>query len=155
MDVTQALEDGKELTQEQQTYLDTLEAEYEELGVIRDKTSDEYIEKLKEIQNEAEAFAVKEAFMEVTEEINAALKDTKNFSDHLDEIADKQWEIHLALKEDILSDLENLENKISSTKEAASSIGDGFLVSADNIDELVAAYPGILDAAYTTADGQI
>lgn len=67
--------------------------------------------------------------------------------------ADRSIEVTIDAKMDEAS--EQLKTDISDSADLASKIGEGFTTSLDDLDELSAAFPGILDGMTMLSDGSI
>lgn len=153
--IIDSLKSGKELTEEQIAELEKLENEYEFLDNIINKNSDDYINALNQIQEieEAKLIALEEEQanqLKITAEINVS-----EMTSALEEFLDADYETTVAIKADIDSDFERAIDILETSKDLASKIGDNFIVSANDLSELGAAFPGILDNIKYLENGTI
>lgn len=150
------LEQGKELTDEQITLLEGLEAENEKLAQIRDRNSQRYLDTLQEVNDKLEEERISLEQFEASELIGEGIKitgDTDELTDKLEEISEANYEVVVAIKADAQSDFDNVVNKMTLIEEMASKIGDDFVVSANDIEELNNTFPGIVTGMELLADG--
>ena len=156
---------GDELSDEQLESLQALEQEYEILGTIQDKNSRMYLEALIAIQQQEEENAriaadfaedklIKE-FDEKDYEVGVEIPegDIDTIREQLKEIAEADYEVLVSIKTDAQSDFDNIINTMDNLKDAAESIGDNYIVAAEDLEELGNAYPGILENAQLLTDG--
>ena len=153
--IIDSLKSGKELTEEQIAELKKLEDEYDFLDNIINKNSDDYINALNQIQEieEAKLIALEEeqaSQLKITAEI-----DVSEMTSALEEFLDADYETTVAIKADIDSDFERAIDILETSKDLASKIGDNFIVSANDLSELGAAFPGILDNIEYLENGTI
>lgn len=153
--IINSLQEGKALSEEQTVLLSGLENEYKELSFIRDKNSKEYIELLKDVNNELEEQKIKYEQMQVAELIKTIdiEGNPEKVQETLEEIADEEYEVLVAIKADVQSDFDNIVNKMTGIEEAASKIGDNFIVSASDLEEINDVFPGILANMNLLEDG--
>ena len=155
-DIASSLSKGDDLNEEQLKFLKNLEKEYEQLGFIQDKTSSRYLEALQEVNNKLEEEAIGLEQLEASELIGEGIKitgDTDELTDKLEEISEANYEVVVAIKADAQSDFDNVVNKMTLIEEMASKIGDDFVVSANDIEELNNTFPGIVTGMELLADG--
>ena len=146
-----------------------LEETYSELGLIWDKTSNAYLEKLQEIQQQEEtnnqelikyqgeiswdnAIKALENFDGATED-NA--DDIETLGNALDEVFSQRYELEMSITDDILTDVDNIVSMAENAADAVSKIGDGFKVAADDAEDLLMKFPELAENAEVLADGTI
>lgn len=162
-DAIDTLMKGDELSEDQIAALKNLEYEYEELAAIQDRTSIAYLNKLIEIREALEKQKTlqlqqnqNEKIEKVTEklkiDVNAELNETELVND-LEEICNQEYEILVSVKSDIQDDFDTTVSAIDKIEEAASKIGEDFVVSAEDIEELNDVFPGILANMEILEDG--
>lgn len=82
--------------------------------------------------------------------------DTEDFDDQVNDLLEKDYTVTIEATVDPASQtLDDLTSEIDSAKDAAKSIGDGFVVANDDIEALSEAFPGILQGYKDLADGTI
>ena len=139
----------------------TLKDAYNDLEF--DKLIQEYSDDLEKLHNQIDA--VGEDKLETTEERdeNGQLKteyieveaDPKKFSETMSEIMDDDYSITVEIEGDITDDFDNLVDSMENMDSMAEKIGEDFIVSAEDITEVAAAYPGILEGYTDLGDGTI
>ena len=146
-----------------------LEETYSELELIWDKTSNAYLEKLQEIQQQEEtnnqelikyqgeiswdnAIEALENFDGTTEN-NA--DDIETLGNALDEVFSQRYELEMSITDDILTDVDNIVSMAENAADAVSKIGDGFKVAAEDAEDLLMKFPELAENAEVLADGTI
>ena len=139
----------------------TLKDAYNDLEF--DKLIQEYSDDLEKLHNQIDA--VGEDKLDTTEERdeNGQLKteyieveaDPKKFSETMSEIMDDDYSITVEIEGDITDDFDNLVDSMENMDSMAEKIGEDFIVSAEDITEIAAAYPGILEGYTDLGDGTI
>lgn len=114
-----------------------------------------------------EAKAALEAGLEVSEEFkeymegdyNAALEEAwvvaNALRQELEDTFKNDYEFEISITEDLLTDVDNLIAKAENAQTALASIGEGFIVSAENSEELFDIFPELAHNAKVLADGTI
>ena len=131
--------DESELSDEQLSFLKSLEAEYQELGDIQDRTSHEYLETLREIKeqletNTIEALRFQQAQDEqlLEESINDLEELEKQLKNATDEAEKEQLQIEITAKTDLIEEtLQSLEDtnyeiKVKLEADLATDVDDAF-----------------------------
>jgi hypothetical protein len=160
------LEGGKNDKKE----LEELEKEYSELANIRNKNSDEYLQKLIGIREalEDELAIIKQLKTnEAIEGANNSLSELKDVyqsladkeglvteidvnanvdkaTDAIQDVLDADYETTISVKADMDSDYNYIIDTISNAEKIVSKIGEDFVVSNENLRDLNNAFPGIL-----------
>ena len=173
------LEGGKNLTKDDKKELEELEKEYSELANIRNKNSDEYLQKLVGIRealedelavvkqlktNEAIDLAdssldeLREAYQGIADEDGMALEldidaDTDKAVEAIQDVLDADYETTIAVKADMDSDYNYIVDTISEAEKMVAKIGEDFIVSNENLRDLNNAFPGILANITDLHDG--
>lgn len=153
--VISTLFEGGDLDEDQIALLEGLEAEYEELGMIRDRSSKRYLEALQEVNEELENERIElEQFQaaELVKEIDFTA-DPKELENTLEDITEAEYEVLVAIKADVQSDFDNIVNKMTGIEDMATKIGDNFVVSASDLEEINNVFPGILNNMTLLNDG--
>ena len=91
-----------------------------------------------------------ESMDEATNNAEASIESLKG---QLIDLTAEQYQIKLAIDADIQSDFDNITSEFERVSVAANMIGEDFKVSAENLEELNAAFPGILEGMDILADG--
>ena len=164
------LEGGKNLTKDDQQELEELEKEYSELANIRNKNSDDYLQKLVGIREalEDELAIIKQLKAnEAIEGANDSLSGLKDVyqsladeeglvteidvnanvdkaTDAIQDVLDADYETTISVKADMDSDYNYIVDTISEAEKIVAKIGKDFIVSNENLRELNNAFPGIL-----------
>lgn len=158
--IIDTLAEGKALSEEQSKELDKLESEYQELGNIRDRSSQEYLEKLKEIRQALEEENIATQELQANQAIEEGLTidivaNPDQFQEAMDEILDAQHEVVVAIKADVQSDFDETANYLTDINSLMSKIGENFEVAPDQLEELNDVFPGILDGFSMLDNGQV
>ena len=146
-----------------------LEETYSELGLIWDKTSNAYIEKLQEIQQQEETNNQElikyqgeiswDKAIEALENFDGATEDNaddiETLGNALDEVFSQRYELEMSITDDILTDVDNIVSMAENAADAVSKIGDGFKVAADDAEDLLMKFPELAENAEVLADGTI
>ena len=146
---------GEELTAEQEDYLDKLEEQWEFLGDIADRGSQEYLEALDTIEDAMHQIKINSKFDEIESidiDVNA---DTDKFEDALDKVTDLKREIVIEVVADATDTFEMIDAQLDRINGAAAQIGKNYTITRDQIASVADAFPGILENAKVTADGTI
>ena len=128
-----------------------LEKTYSELGLIWDKTSNAYLEKLQEIQQQEETNNQElikyqgeiswDKAIEALENFDGATEDNaddiETLGNALDEVFNQRYELEMSITDDILTDVDNIVSMAENAADAVSKIGDGFKVAADDAEDEV------------------
>ena len=146
-----------------------LEKTYSELGLIWDKTSNAYLEKLQEIQQQEETNNQElikyqgeiswDNAIEALENFDGATEnnadDIETLGNALDEVFNQRYELEMSITDDILTDVDNIVSMAENAADAVSKIGDGFKVAADDAEDLLMKFPELAENAEVLADGTI
>lgn len=146
-----------------------LEKTYSELGLIWDKTSNAYLEKLQEIQQQEETNNQElikyqgeiswDKAIEALENFDGATEDNadeiETLGNALDEVFNQRYELEMSITDDILTDVDNIVSMAENAADAVSKIGDGFKVAADDAEDLLMKFPELAENAEVLADGTI
>ena len=175
------LSSGKTLTKDEQEALTSLENEYEDLQQIRDKTSDDYLNKLRSIREALEdqlatvkALKTNDAIEDAQEKISNLMDDfysiadgevskeemevtvnadTEAFTEAIDNVLDADYETVITVKADMNSDFNSAIDMMDEAEKMAGKIGESFIVDNENLRELNKSFPGILDGITDLHDG--
>lgn len=153
--ITDALETGKELTNEQEAVLTELEEQYSELGNIQDKSSDLYINKLNAIKDQLEENTIAASEASLSAGFEVAIADTDQLAKRLEDLTDADYDIKVAIEADMQSDFDEAVKQIEKMDDVSSKIGENFIVGAEDVEELATAFPGILTDVEYLSDGTI
>ena len=173
--VTSALSEFQEEGEISKETLTKLEAEYEELAEIRDKGSHEYLKTLRKIREQEEAQQrqnLQNKLDNLTESAeyyeklltnedgtikpNVDDSDIKNFAETLDDIINTRYELEVAIKADLDSDIDSSLGIVDEYSKLTELISKDLTVSMEEAQELIAqGYGNILKNATTTAEGEI
>ena len=160
-DITSTLLAGKELSGDQLSALQTLEAEYQELATIQDKQSMAYLNKLLEIREalEEEQIELKKLQeSQLIDEISLKVTDDNTIEDIQNELIDvcnADYEVLVNVKADIQDDFDTAVSSMDAISDMASKIGEDFIVAAEDIEELNSVFPGILANMELIGDGTV
>lgn len=161
-DAIDSLLEDKDLTEDQLTALQELENEYGELATIQDKGSAEYLNKLIEIrealeaeQHEVQQLAENSKIDDISVDLNKAETESQieDLQDELLDLCDQDYDILVNVKSDIQDDFDTTVSSIEDLEEAASKIGEDFVVAGEDIEELNDVFPGILAGLEDLGDG--
>lgn len=159
-DAIKNLSTGEDLEDDQIEALKKLEAEYPILAQIQDRTSREYLDKLREIKEELNNLN----FQKVADEYNEALEnfenidinvDDKDFYDKLDDLLSADYSLTVAIETNIKQAVDEIESSTDGIEDAISKISDGFKVAAEDVSELERVFPGITEQYSITAEGMV
>lgn len=173
--VTSALSEFQEEGEISKETLTKLEAEYEELAEIRDKGSHEYLKTLRKIREQEEAQQrenLQNKLDNLTESAeyyeklltnedgtikpNVDDSDIKNFAETLDDIINTRYELEVAIKADLDSDIDSSLGIVDEYSKLTELISEDLTVSMEEAQELISqGYGNILKNATTTAEGEI
>lgn len=81
--------------------------------------------------------------------------DSTEFNDQMKEILDADYSIEVSIQTDVKSDYDKLISQMNEVREAASKIGDDFIVAANDVEMLGQTFPGILQNMTYLSDGTI
>ncbi len=81
--------------------------------------------------------------------------DTEKFTEAVEEIMAADYTINIEVQADIEDDFNNLVGSMENMDSMASKIGEDFIVAAEDITEVAAAYPGILEGYTDLGNGTI
>ena len=135
------------------------------LAEIRDKNSKEYLKALQEVQKELEQQQIDTAKEEFNYKLDKAFEgkdkeleyklslDGKEFTDTMSDILEADYSIDVKIQADLESDFQNSIDEMTSIEKMTQKIGDNFIIAADDIREMNAAFPGILDGIKYLSDG--
>lgn len=146
-----------------------LETTYTELGLIWDKSSNAYLEKLQEIQQQEETNNQElikyqgeiswDNAIEALENFDGATEnnadDIETLGNALDEVFNQRYELEMSITDDILTDVDNIVSMAENAADAVSKIGDGFKVAAEDAEDLLMKFPELAENAEVLADGTI
>lgn len=170
------LHTGKELSDDEISYLEELEGKYAELGeAFRTvgRESKEYISVLETVQ-EAEEQAYQEQLRTNLADSAANYESAKNREandrssrDHwvsvipdmdqvnsaISEVFDKKYELEVSLTDDIITDVDSIVDDTENLAMAVSKIGQNFEVTAEDVEALFKVFPELAEDAKVGADG--
>ena len=143
--------------------LDALEDQYIELASIQDRESTLYYNKLLEIREALEEQQILYKKQEENDLIDKAINievkadddSEKELQETLKAICEADYEVLVNIKADTQDDFDNTVNALDRINDMASKIGENFVVSAADIEELNDVFPGILDNMELVGDGTI
>lgn len=81
--------------------------------------------------------------------------DLQEFNDAISDVLDAEYAINIEVHTQAESEFNSLVNALDDIEEKASMIGEGFVVSADDIRELNNTFPGIIQGIEEVGDGTI
>ena len=146
---------GEKLSQEQLLYLEKLEEEFPQLAEIADRSSTEYIQALNGIREKLSS----EKILDLYEDLDAIEIpiniDSKQLDKKLDEIGKIKKQINVEIINTNTSATDDILNQFDKLESAGEAIGEGFVVAADDIRSVEAAFPGILEGYKVLEDGSI
>ena len=149
-----ALKQHNDLTSQQSYLLDQLEEQYPALNAIRDRSSSEYLAALREINEQLEDEKIRVDAQRLNQLIEVDIEaNSDKFKEQMDEICDAAYEVLVDVKADIQSDFDNIIGEIEDASTMAAKIGENFIVSAQDIEELNDTFPGILTNMTLLKDG--
>lgn len=164
---------AEELSEEELEYLKELEKEYEKLGEIQDRNSHEYLQVLREIQEQQEESvktdlknskkAQKEKIDSLIEEIGEKKKlgiDTttleQELEDALKKLEETDHKIKVEIDADIKSDIDSAFDLAGEFEELKDLLTDDLTISFEEAQEIIAnGYGAILQNAKETSDSTI
>lgn len=148
----------QKLTKDEKESLIALESKYGELAEIRDKSSEQYLNKLKEIREFEEKSNILSSESDVQNSISLLTTldiNSADFEEQLQDLLDKDYQLIVDLKVDADSDVLEINKAFDDINTSISKIGENFIVSRENLSSLSEAFPGILANAKVTAKGEI
>lgn len=163
----EGLESGEELTDEQLDSLERLKAKYEELANVKELSQHEYLELVRQIQEEEEDAArealeerrelLQEKLDEFNEKIELGIEiDTAEYDELLEEINNTDHSIKLQIETDLASDVEQAFGLADEIQALQEYVGESLKITYDEAQEIIAAgYGAMLQNAQETADGTI
>ena len=122
-----------------------LSNQYEELR----ENSDNTLKKLKEIDESNISIHLND------DEVLKAHEDLLSLYDIAEELENQSFSLGIDVGADLLDQSNAIIDVLDDIVTATSAVGDEFLVAADDIDALAAAFPGILEGYSVTAEGMI
>ena len=177
--VISLLEKDTKLTKKELSELNELELQIGDtenrLAQIRDKNSKEYLKAIQDVQQsleDQERIAAESSYSKKLERAkHEVVRDKKDgsgeetvvrlrlddeeFNDTLSSILEADYSVEVAIKADIESDFANSIDELTSIESMTQKIGEDFIVAADDIREMNAAFPGILQGMEYLADGTV
>jgi len=81
--------------------------------------------------------------------------DGDEYEDYMEKITDADYKVNVQVQVENSRELKDLKNELNSTIGLAGKIGEGFIVSRDDLFELAEAYPALLKNAQHMTDGTI
>lgn len=156
--LTTLRKDGYEkLSSEQKQVFSEVEERFPILARIADKSSDQYIAAIENIQEQYEQLAIGanlDKISKIKTQINVTAN-TDDFVEQMKNLDEAYSDLNVSIKADITSDLDNFTSKVDTVSEAFQKIGETGLVAAKDIAQVSKAFPGIMQDYTTTADGMI
>ena len=152
------LKTKEERLNSEQEEMDKLEERVLAYERLRNAMGDNFDENARYAQALFEsAEAEEEAKQRVSEFANEMDNTKAAIASTTDELNNTDWdfEITIAGVEELVRVGDSIVSEAEKIKEATSLIGEGFIVSADNAEQLAAVYPALLQDAQVLADGQI
>lgn len=173
---------GKELSDDELAVVKQLEEEYPALAAIRDRTSAQYIQALRDIREGMEHALALDKVKDLQDawddlfhkiqgtiipdfgdklivddiDIKAVLDlEDGDFQKKMKAIMDADYAVQVAIETDLQSDVDDIINRIKDVTSATSKIQEGFTIAWTDAMELQRVFPGILAGYTTTADGMI
>lgn len=174
---------GEDLSDEQTAYLDSLCEKYTQLNDLRQQGGHEYLQLLRDIQEEEEANYLQsledarnaqvEYANSLAEELNDLEKkrnttgltedeiiqfkaDTKEFDKVMDQIQNTDYSIQVAIDADLKSDVDQAFGLVDEFDQLSNYLSDGLKISVERAQEIInAGYGEMLTGAKETTDGMI
>lgn len=138
----------------------TLKDAYNDLEF--DKLVQDYSNSLEKLHQQVENLGEERVVTTEERDENGQLKttvtvepDTRKFTDTVSDIMDSDYSITIEIEGDVTDDFENLVDSMEDMDSMAEKIGEDFIVSAEDITEIAAAYPGILEGYTDLGNGTI
>ena len=165
--VLEGLESGKDLTDEQLEALDRLQAKYEELADVKELSQHEYLELVRQIQEEEEDAAQealeekRELLQEQLDEMNQKIAlgveiDQTEYDELLEEINNTDHSIKLQIEADLASDVDQAFGLADELAALQDYVGESLEITYERAQEIIAAgYGAMLQNATETANGTI
>lgn len=160
----EGLQSGKDLTEEQIAALDRLEEKHKELADTRNLTEHEYLDLVRDIQEEEEK-ATLEGLEEKKKLLNEKLDDylvgkieldDKEFQELMKEIQDTNYSIKLQIDADLATDVDQAFGLAGELANLQEYVGESLKITYDKAQEIIAAgYGAMLQNAKETSDGTI
>lgn len=181
--ILNAYANEEDLSDEQTAYLDSLCEKYTQLNDLRQQGGHEYLQLLRDIQEEEEANYLQsledarnaqvEYANSLAEELNDLEKkrnttgltedeiiqfkaDTKEFDKVMDQIQNTDYSIQVAIDADLKSDVDQAFGLVDEFDQLSNYLSDGLKISVERAQEIInAGYGEMLTGAKETTDGMI
>ena len=156
-DAINTLQSGEELSAEQTAQLEKLAQQWPELAEAARLGADEYEKALKSVERKIADLRV-DKLMDERDDLIANIDiqgNPEQFRDLMDDILDKDYAISVEIQTQLGKELDDAKTKINQLNAASATIGDNFIVAGEDIEALVAMFPGILENYSYTAEGMI
>ena len=181
--ILNAYANEEDLSDEQTAYLDSLCEKYTQLNDLRQQGGHEYLQLLRDIQEEEEANYLQsledarnaqvEYANSLTKELNDLEKkrnttgltedeiiqfkaDTKEFDKVMDQIQNTDYSIQVAIDADLKSDVNQAFGLVDEFDQLSNYLSDGLKISVERAQEIInAGYGEMLTGAKETTDGMI
>lgn len=181
--ILNAYANEEDLSDEQTAYLDSLCEKYTQLNDLRQQGGHEYLQLLRDIQEEEEANYLQsledarnaqvEYANSLAEELNDLEKkrnttgltedeiiqfkaDTKEFDKVMDQIQNTDYSIQVAIDADLKSDVDQAFGLVDEFDQLSNYLSDGLKISVERAQEIInAGYGKMLTGAKETTDGMI
>lgn len=178
-EILRAYQDDEELSEEQIALLDAVEAKYAELSELRNKGGHEYLELLRQIQEQEEQNSLTElentrqeltekaaALQQLIQILEANNKDGKNqvwidaktdeFNKTMSELMKTKYEIDVQVNADLASDVDQAFGLANEFEKISGYLSDSLEISFDKAQEIIdAGYGELLIGARETANHTI
>lgn len=178
-EILRAYQDDEELSEEQIALLDAAETKYAELSELRNKGGHEYLELLRQIQEQEEKNSLTElentrqeltekaaALQQLIQILEANNKDGKNqvwidaktdeFNKTMSELMKTKYEIDVQVNADLASDVDQAFGLASEFEKISGYLSDSLEISFDKAQEIIdAGYGELLIGARETANHTI
>lgn len=171
--ILSSYQNEEELDEDQLAFLDELMAKYEDLSNLQATNQHDYLERLREIQEQEEktyltgledsANQQREDIQQLESEI-ARLEDAgyapldliEELQQKLQKLADTEYKIQIALDTDLASDIDQAFGLANEIEQLKGYLEDGLEITYDRAQEIIAAgYGAMLTNARETADSTI
>ena len=178
-EILRAYQDDEELSEEQIALLDAVEAKYAELSELRNKGGHEYLELLRQIQEQEEQNSLTElentrqeltekaaALQQLIQLLEANNKDGENqvwidaktdeFNKTMSELMKTKYEIDVQVNADLASDVDQAFGLANEFEKISGYLSDSLEISFDKAQEIIdAGYGELLIGARETANHTI
>lgn len=178
-EILRAYQDDEELSEEQIALLDAVEAKYAELSELRNKGGHEYLELLRQIQEQEEQNSLTElentrqeltekaaALQQLIQILEANNKDGENqvwidaktdeFNKTMSELMKTKYEIDVQVNADLASDVDQAFGLANEFEKISGYLSDSLEISFDKAQEIIdAGYGELLIGARETANHTI